>query len=388
MPFNKIVATYKAATPVYLGNEDPSVPAKRLREASFKGVLRFWWRALFWQEFWEKAKHDEGCALALLKQAEGELFGAASDNKRGQQALFCLRAYVECKGQKADNPEGVGWDYLRGQGLAHREPAFNAGSIFRVELLLKPRIKEAQEEQLLKALVALGLFGGIGARSRRGVGSLSIQKLNKGQVPNTAKDLTKIKQWLSLPAKCPLPPFSAFSELAESWFQEEKGEKAPRLIGDFGCHLMDYRSYYQVDCSANNGAGKINLQKKSTPNFQADHDNMLLVAQANYPQQAPERAVFGIPHNYYFRSLRKGVEVHHPNYDRRASPYFIHAHVFPDGSSGIIHSLLPAPFPENSLQVKQTRVPRGQRPFITTVPFMPNWNVVRAFMRGFGKRFI
>ncbi len=388
MPFNKIVATYEAATPVYLGNASPSETATRLREASFKGVLRFWWRAVFWQHFWEKAEHDEKHALALLKKAEGELFGSASDDLGGRQARFYLRTFVEAEGDKNKNPRGVGWNYLLGQGLSRREPAFNAGSIFRVELLFRPGLRDEQEEQLLKALMALGLFGGIGARSRRGVGSICLQELDShsGFIPINKDDLKRVFKMLGLPAKCGMPPYSAFSKLSTVWIYDTN-KSMRNLVDDFGYEFLSYRSYYNV----NREKPRLSTPKEH-PNFPSDHDEMLKAARGTPPSQAPQRAVFGIPHNYFFkrsvydkeisrgtekRLARKlaSVEVSLPKDGRRASPFFIHNHIFPNAKEGIIiQALLPSPFHSDELVISSKRLKQP-----CTIELNIDWDVIRKF---------
>ncbi len=397
MAYGKIVATYQAATPVYLGNERPETPATRLREASFKGVLRFWWRALFWQAFWERAGSDEEQALKLLRQAEGELFGAASDKgaSTGRQALFRLRSHVEHKGREKDNPSGIGWNYLLGQGLGGRTPAFHAGAIFRVELLLKPGLTAAQEGQLLKALVALGLFGGIGARSRRGVGSLCIHaltaesvKLPDHAVPSDARQLAETCKWLGLPATCPQPPYSAFSQDARVWAQK-LSSPIKTGIEKFGYAFQQYRSYHT---------------ETGNPNFPEDHHEMLKAVRGTPPAKAPKRAIFGMPHNYFFKSeydklcrqfRRNGMRekearrkaasyakasLNFPNGDdRRASPFFIHGHIFPiRNETAIIQTLLPAPFPSNVVKVRTKRLGKSD-----DVPFdSSGWIHITNFSDG------
>ena len=44
-----IEAAYQVVTPLFCAGADPKRP--ELRCASFKGVLRYWWRALAWRRF-------------------------------------------------------------------------------------------------------------------------------------------------------------------------------------------------------------------------------------------------------------------------------------------------------------------------------------------------
>lgn len=84
--------------------------------------------------------------------------------------------------------------------------------------------------------------------------------------------------------------------------------------------------------------------------FKPDHDEMLKVAQRDPRRDqavAPERAVFGLPHNYFFSSLRKPqaiVEVNGDDAERRASPLFLHLHHPANAPPIVILAFLPAKY--------------------------------------------
>lgn len=395
MAYARIVATYKVITPMYLGSSSPSIPATRLREASFKGALRFWWRALMWHKAYQQAGGNEDEARKTLRRWEAELFGTASDSGAGNShaSPFRLRCEIidSAKGNK-DTLEGNGWKYLKGQGLAKREAAFAPGAKITANLLLPRALPEGRVDELLKALVALGLFGGIGARSRRGVGSVAIQKLqidgkNEGVIPQTPDQLKQALEWLDVTeADCPLPPLAAFS-------RESRVDWVDMNINDFGCAFMNWRGYYeQLDCKDE----KAKPVKKKRPNFEDDHDIVLKAVNGNIVSNAPRRAVFGLPHNYFYKSVYdklRGAELQkkearkkasaNVNYEsafkknaskkheRHASPFLVHAHDF-DSRKIIMETLLPNKFLEEILSI------RGKR--ISNVPFSPDWKIVHDFM--------
>jgi len=82
-----IEATYRIVTPMFIGgaNHDPS---DGIRPPSFKGALRFWWRALNWGKFYQKNNRDEAAALKALHQEEARLFGSAVKDGKGGQGVF------------------------------------------------------------------------------------------------------------------------------------------------------------------------------------------------------------------------------------------------------------------------------------------------------------
>ena len=399
MAFRKIEARYVITTPMYLGGHASNVASERMREASFKGALRFWWRALMWNEAWQKEHGNEDRALSLLRQWEGQLFGVAAEKGKDSRAsMFRLRCSIHNHEEEKtpDTLEGAGWQYLKGQGLDRRMAAFAPETKITAVLLLHPQIATKQVDQLLKALVALGLFGGIGARSRRGVGSVAIQSLNinehpEGVVPHNINELPKTLEWMGVNEKnlqCPLPPFAAFSiESRVDWVNLN--------ISEFGCQFMNWRGYYERDCRKI----KEKPKKKQNPIFKQDHDNMMDVANGIIPPYPPKRSVFGLPHNYFFKSIfekllqqgfdkraaRKMASVYvnygsafykeKTKHERHASPLLVHFHDL-HNIKGVILTFLPSRFVEDQLAMKGRKVVKK--------PFQPDWKVVRNFMDHMG----
>ena len=71
MATTRIEATYRVTTPMFCGGANQREPELRL--PSFKGVLRFWWRALAWS----RLKGD----LAAIKGEEDALLGSADEGQ-------------------------------------------------------------------------------------------------------------------------------------------------------------------------------------------------------------------------------------------------------------------------------------------------------------------
>ena len=63
----QISATYRVTTPLFCAGTDPN--RAELRLPSFKGALRFWWRAL--------APLRWGDDLEVIRRQENEIFGSA-----------------------------------------------------------------------------------------------------------------------------------------------------------------------------------------------------------------------------------------------------------------------------------------------------------------------
>src|SRR5690554_4739803 len=112
-----ITAEYKLSTPMFLGDAFQEADATVLRNASIKGALRFWWRALNWGRLLASHGGDQAAALKALHQREGELFGRASDNKNSAQSLVQISSELEGSTLVASGAQPQNLIYLLGQGL-------------------------------------------------------------------------------------------------------------------------------------------------------------------------------------------------------------------------------------------------------------------------------
>ncbi|MCK5679422.1 type III-B CRISPR module RAMP protein Cmr1 [bacterium] len=160
-------------TPMFLGGADQNA---ELRAASFKGLLRYWWRVAAGYRF-----H----AASDLYSAEAKLFGSPDDDSGKSQVivevvpgdnLTISKAgfkkleeipHSEVKGEKV-NP----LNYLAGMGLIHFRNGvlhsyFQPGGHFRLIITSRPQAVEG-------VLSLFKAFAAAGGRSRNGWGSLAI----------------------------------------------------------------------------------------------------------------------------------------------------------------------------------------------------------------------
>jgi len=198
---------------------------------------------------------------------------------------------------------------------------------------------------LLEALIALGTFGGMGSRSRKGYGSLVLQaltvdgsspRLADGQEPWNAPGNAEALQ-ASIAAlqrqanRSGLPEYTAFSSGARHVvLSSEDCEHPLHLLDLVGREMVRYRSWGKD--------GKVLRDIPSEQNFKADHD--LMKAPPRARRYHPERIAFGLPHNY---GQGRANEVTPVVFDRRASPLFIHIHQC-DSRPVAVLSFLPARF--------------------------------------------
>ncbi len=341
-----LTARWRVVTPLFCGGADPITQAE-LRLPSLKGVLRFWWRALA----------RPGRILAETRREEDMLFGSAAGGQ--SRVLLSLREAADppllSAGQvlqSGGTVVGEGVRYL-GYGLmeafASRKRGTQAGQLtraclresFEFTLALRcRRLAREQIESLVEALKCLGLVGGLGARSRRGFGSLVLLQLDQDgeRLWEAPADLSSLSSELSRLLRCEneLPEHTAFSGLSRIVLVPGRLDEPPlALLERLGRQMMLYRSW---------GHGGRVLGCDSEKNFRQDHDLMKLPVAARPAH--PRRIAFGLPHNYG-RPADQQVGPAWPGLDRRASPLFLHIHQAK--TSVAVVSLLPARF-----------LPRGQ----------------------------
>lgn len=361
-----LTASMHLLTPAFLGGANHE--AQAIRITALKSALRWWWRAHRWAHL--RAQSDEKpCpnvthASRQLWREEMALFGSAShtDEKGamlGGQGAFLMRLDESlCTDwdpgtQQQWTPKGRvnGLAYLLGQGLwskdgfAENRNALAPGT-FNVQFLFKPvRLGRTEDDiakeiaQVANALWLLCHLGGVGARSRRGWGSLSLDSMainslpGCASLPQPAKDpqgMARILQTLMPPKQNKdLPPITAFSGHARivvvRYGKLNVRSTAVDELKDAG---LDFQAY-----------------RKET--FGAD-DAMLVRAFNNgvAPQTHPKRVVFGLGHNYFMDKGKVNVGIQPAEgSDRRASPLLIHLHQWPGSKAfSIVYSLLPAKF--------------------------------------------
>jgi len=171
---NPLTLRLRTITPMFGGSATPrEVDLKNpIRPASVRGHLRFWWRATAGARY---------STLEELFKAEEEIWGSAE--KYGKVAL----RVVEQQAGESKKPS----ELVPDKGTARTGPMerfflhpFNpnqseglpeTSGLLRVDFTLElevTRLSQEERDQLTTALRAWIAFGGVGARTRRGLGAL------------------------------------------------------------------------------------------------------------------------------------------------------------------------------------------------------------------------
>ena len=362
MPATRIEATYRVVTPLFSAGADSTRPEVRL--PSIKGVLRYWWRALAWS----RCRGD----LEVVRREEDRLFGSAG----GGQARVLMRwasppeptpipVNEVLKLRAGGRVVGPGACYL-GYGVMGAFGA-KAGRLTRAclrapfDLTVQMRVRGLNEPELTSlsgALVALGTLGGLGAKSRKGYGSVVLESLcmdgetlwsKPRSVDELKNAVAALRSDHAADGSGSWPAFTALSTGARHVLLSSAGAEPLELLDLVGRELVQFRSWGHH--------GKVLGDIESERNFRDDHDLM------KYPpggrRTHPRRIAFGLPHNY---GKRKEDHVGPADgLDRRASPLFIHIHECGDRPVAVL-SFLPArflPADRASISVGGSRVPQA-----------------------------
>ena len=346
MPLLSVKIDLETVTLLFLGGAN-SRGQPELRPPSFRGALRYWLRAVLGGAL--------GNDLDALRCAEAAVFGSTNEEMGGASALV-LRViatklpeaqsyqrqpfqWVTKSGKKIRQPTGR--DYLywsMAESGSHQRGNYQppkqylpSGTPFQLVLSTRPGARQAQQafDETISALWLLSHLGGIGSRSRRTAGSLSVRNsdpidglkflLEKDTVDGISQELgaglTKIRQRFqnghptSLPGG--MPAFDALSpDHCRVWVVGvwPSPESAVEAIGQ---RMRDFRTY-------------------TSP----DHENVARWLQGEAIPTV-QRSAFGLPLPYRYSNGGPSGVVQgspHQKIDRRASPLWLRVSKTADGS--------------------------------------------------------
>ena len=169
---DRLALDLDVVTPLFLGGADPARP--EVRASSFRGALRFWFRALAAQRDLNELRRLEAAVFGDTGDASSVLISA--DPVGESQPLEWGQVRRPAVGPLSPD-HNLGLNYLafafRTQGGAPPRKCLPPGARIRLGLRLR---RGADEDALRQAYAALWLLlnlGGLGTRARRGFGALA-----------------------------------------------------------------------------------------------------------------------------------------------------------------------------------------------------------------------
>lgn len=332
----KLTTSLQTVTPLFLGGSEPRETAE-LRPASFRGALRFWLRAMI-------GAYLENSSLDVLRQTEASVFGDTAEV--GESPVILRLSGSPEPSEYKTSREKVGLRYLffsmgqRQGGTTKWRKCFPPGRKF--ELTLQTRSSgqsKGQETAFKRAAAALWLLirlGGMGARSRRGAGSLS--------------PTSNLQGWpLDLPAfpSQATTPRALQEELAEGLrvlparlglgrTTKRSGASPFDILHPDTCRIcvLDKAWRGWEDALDSVGGAFQAFRRRRQP----DYDNVKSVVSGRSRHLDPvQRATFGLPIVFYFSSLRgaKGT-LEGASHNRRASPLLVKVASLANGNCAVI----------------------------------------------------
>jgi CRISPR-associated protein Cmr1 len=363
---NKIEAFFCIVTPMFLGGADGQT---ELRMQSVKGLLRFWWRTFVYPS----VNGD----LKKLAEKEAQLFGS-NENCASFQLHFSSNVNPLIKTSKGEtfqkmvNPDRPGARYL-GFGLmdAFDGKKTTAGRLSKgcinhnQEFSISAIARNEFSNDLIRTFKLFGLLGGLGSRSRKGFGSITLTRIKVNDREYWVRPETTDayrQELISLLGEATKynqePKISAFSTHTRINYIGTNPSPLS-LLNTWGKQMQRYRSW--------GFKGKVN-GRKSEQNFKKDHHWYRFIGNYRENDFHPRRVIFGLPHNYDSKKEEGCVtgKIH----DRRASPLFFHIHEFSPRKYGAVALLLRSVFLPNGEKINA-----GGK----SVPQAIEWKVLNEF---------
>ncbi len=202
--YHTICLQLRLITPLFGGGYEAREvdPVCIIRPATIRGHLRYWWRALYGGQY---------SSCSQMFEEESNLWGGASDGNKDRAGKVSLWVQQVQWGQKEitvnnfqprGSPAKVGPEaqyllYVFGEQKKENIPPAKGYTdvSFTLCVRLHPSLnshKRQQVENTLKAWIALG---GIGARTRRGCGALTVAQQREKWLPPA--DPKAREQWFS-----------------------------------------------------------------------------------------------------------------------------------------------------------------------------------------------
>jgi CRISPR-associated protein Cmr1 len=317
----QLVCDFEVLTPMFLGGASQEA---ELRAASIKGALRFWYRALdpafkeHEPRLFGSGGKGAGQSILLLRCKEGQLWNTKNANQ-----------FVQAGGrQTQDGLVYLGYPFTLGGNVSRSAVA--PGARFSVQVTCRrpaPGKSSPGVTPLRAALAstwALGHFGALGTRARRGFGAIALTDWRledrDGQPLPNSGDLTDLPllhrtastgDWMA-GAQRGLDTIRAWFgrfEVGDSKRAHRHPHFGPRAdftIGKESARRSDWRSALS---SLGYSLQKFRLRKRPDYEHVKDHVLLKMGNGGRRIQRAPNRATFGLPLTFRFSSIRNGPSV-------------------------------------------------------------------------------
>lgn len=246
-------------TPMYGGGVQAGIPDIKMpiRAAAIRGQLRFWWRLL--AKKW-------GLQGEALRQAEWALWGGMETNDIKEQAskVFLRVKEIKFKGKPVETQQREVLTALFTEYAPNMSSPLNY-ALFPARLtqgqapsicLFKPDLKwelhwrltasasENDKQQVLETLRWWAMFGGVGARTRRGCGAFVVETCSVKEImqPISAEEAKEVDCCLVMSQESSQNAMGAWEEAVKRLRDFRQGEGVGRNKGCNKGHCRPGRS--------------------------------------------------------------------------------------------------------------------------------------------------
>ena len=275
---------FRVETPCFCGGAEAATEPC-IRAASLRGALRFWLRAL-------SAHH--------FRAADYALFGSCNLSSSVTLTVDTHRFNAEPSGRFP--PEIAYLAY----GLTRRKQ-IPCGSEIKVSVSFSKGADERIKRLFFLSVCGLVVFGGVGARTRRGFGTLSLTAFEPQD------ESSEVLSWINAGAE-------GMAEVAErviqesaelaSGFGEPENVLPPVSFASDGAEVYISRQNYGSAEAAHRRLGALMRafrDYRTSRLARRDHDLIYQFATCGKIDNVPLRTIFGMPHHYFLRNLQNGV---------------------------------------------------------------------------------
>lgn len=262
-----------------------------VRTQSVKGMLRFWWRAL-----------QESCNAEELLKREQRIWGGGqtSDGRCSP-----IRIWIDQPGAGSvrwENPERPAYVYFPIVQSFKKPEDYRGGVaaagfsfVLHASYPLNTSDNINYKKELHDTLLMWMLFGGVGARTRRGCGSLFCEKLCRKYEIENIKDIQRVLASLAKgDDKLGKQP-----RLKNAKLYYAQGDKSANIAAQWSVLMETYAGFRQK------------RDGKFGPSFWPEPNCIRVITKAKSPNSHPSnlfpRGAFGLPIIFHFPPGKKDI---------------------------------------------------------------------------------
>ena len=262
-----------------------------VRTQSVKGMLRFWWRAL-----------QESCNAEELLKREQRIWGGGqtSDGRCSP-----IRIWIDQPGAGSvrwENPERPAYVYFPIVQSFKKPEDYRGGVaaagfsfVLHASYPLNTSDNINYEKELHDTLLMWMLFGGVGARTRRGCGSLFCKELCDEYKIKNIKDIQRVLASLAKGDD----KLGKHPRLKNAQLYYAQGDKSANVAAQWSALMESYAGFRQK----RNG--------KFGPSFWPEPNCIRVITKAKSPNSHPAnlfpRGAFGLPIIFHFPPGKKDI---------------------------------------------------------------------------------